>query len=63
MVDLVWLNKAYIPHFSSLGSLEVLYLYFPGWGGGGVGDLTETELGKNGHRVKTQIFYDYFFVR
>ena len=32
-VDLVWLNKASIPNFSFLGSLEVTQIYLPGWGG------------------------------
>ena len=36
LIDLVRLNKAYIPNFSFLGSLEVSHLYYPGWGWVGV---------------------------
>ena len=32
LVDLVWLNRAFIPNFSFLGSLDVAKIYFPrGW--------------------------------
>ena len=34
LFDLVCLNKASIPNFSYLGSLEVTQIYFPGWVGG-----------------------------
>ena len=34
LVVLVWLNKASIPNFSFLGSLEVTQIYLPGWVGG-----------------------------
>ena len=33
LFDLAWLNKASIPNFSFLGSLEVAQIYLPGWGG------------------------------
>ena len=33
LIELVWLNKASIPNFSFLGSLEVHQIYLPGWGG------------------------------
>ena len=36
LVDLVWLNRASIPNFSFIGSLEVAQNYFPqGWVGVG----------------------------
>ena len=34
VVDLILLNKASIPNFSFLGSLEVAQIYLPGWVGG-----------------------------
>ena len=58
LVDLVWLNKASMPNFKFLGSLEVAQTYLPGWGGWGgftviimqvsvqTGTGTGTELGK-----------------
>ena len=36
LFDLVWLNKASIPNFSFLGSLEVAQIYLSGWVGGWV---------------------------
>ena len=31
LVDLAWLNKASIPNFSHLGSLEMVQIYLPRW--------------------------------
>ena len=43
LFDLVWLNKASIPNFSFLGSLEVAQIHLPGWLGGWVGGLTDSD--------------------
>ena len=38
LLDLVWINKAFIQNCSILGCLEVAQIFLPGWLGGTASD-------------------------